>query len=249
MTHENDTIPKGLCQCGCGGLTRIAAKTDTRQGLIKGKPKAYIKGHRERKDARPLIPCACCGKLFRRKRENRNCSKACSLQPPALIDGDPTSESVKVPLSGGMFALIDRADADRVGMYRWHASKSDARWYARTKISGAGTYLHRFILNAHDPKSPVDHENGDGLDCRRANIRISTTSQNMANTSKRRGNNPYKGVHRARSLRSPWKAEITHNYRSIHLGQFATPEDAARAYDAKARELFGEFARLNFPDE
>lgn len=47
--------------------------------------------------------------------------------------------------------------------------------------------------------------------------------------------------------RSKWAAEITHNRRHIHLGRFTSPEDAARAYDRKARELHGEFACLNFP--
>ncbi len=33
----------------------------------------------------------------------------------------------------------------------------------------------------------------------------------------------------------------------IYLGRFAREEDAAMAYDEKARELYGEFARTNFP--
>lgn len=54
-------------------------------------------------------------------------------------------------------------------------------------------------------------------------------------------------LERARSGR--WTASIVHGYKQRHLGTFQTAEDAARAYDAKAVELFGEFAWLNFPGE
>ena len=63
--------------------------------------------------------------------------------------------------------------------------------------------------------------------------------------SARTGALPYKGVVRSRN---GWVARIGHEREVRYLGYFATEEDAARAYDAAARELRGEFARLNFPD-
>jgi hypothetical protein len=105
-------------------------------------------------------------------------------------------------------------------------------------------YLHRFILGITDPKIRVDHQDGDGLNCRRSNIRVSTPSLNTANAGKRPGSNPYKGVLKRGSR---WIARIKVNYTSRHLGTFDTPEEAARAYDRAAVETFGEFARLNFP--
>lgn len=46
-----------------------------------------------------------------------------------------------------------------------------------------------------------------------------------------------------------WRARIGYKGKQILLGYHSTPEEAARAYDAKAKELRGEFARLNFPEE
>jgi len=52
----------------------------------------------------------------------------------------------------------------------------------------------------------------------------------------------FKGVH---AQGSRWIASITHNRQLIHIGMFKTAKDAANAYDAKAVELFGEFALTN----
>lgn len=46
---------------------------------------------------------------------------------------------------------------------------------------------------------------------------------------------------------SKWYAYITFEGKRTHIGAFATAEEAAKAYDAEAIKLFGEFAQLNFP--
>jgi hypothetical protein len=92
----------------------------------------------------------------------------------------------------------------------------------------------------------VDHVNLDTLDHRRVNLRLCTCRENHFNRRKYgNGSSGYKGVSWYRPYRK-WRVYATKDGRTHHLGYFDTKADAARAYDAKARELFGEFARCNF---
>ncbi len=106
--------------------------------------------------------------------------------------------------------------------------------------------LHRMIMRPGEGLV-VDHIDGNAMNCVRQNMRCCTHQQNMWN--RRRGINNasgFVGVSRARRD-TRWRACIQHNNKTIHLGMHTTPEDAARAYDAKCLELSGEFAVLNFP--
>ena len=105
--------------------------------------------------------------------------------------------------------------------------------------------MHRLILGC-GPGEEVDHRNGNGLDNRRGNLRPATHALNQANVRRVRAKSGFKGVSRwVRPSPRPWRAHITVKGRMKFLGAFATPEEAARAYDAAARELFGEFACTN----
>jgi len=97
----------------------------------------------------------------------------------------------------------------------------------------------------------VDHKNGDGLDNRLKNIRRATQGENNANSRKQRRSTSslYKGVYSprdaARRYKRPWRGQLKHEGRVIWTQCFATEAEAARAYNSKAIEVFGEFARLN----
>ena len=97
----------------------------------------------------------------------------------------------------------------------------------------------------------VDHKNGNGLDNRRKNLRICTMSENMMNRGKTKVHSgKFKGVYDCGdSKTNPYTAKIQKDGKVYHLGHYKTPEEAAKTYDAKAKELHGEFGRLNFPED
>lgn len=92
----------------------------------------------------------------------------------------------------------------------------------------------------------VDHENRDTLDNQRLNLRICTNRQNQANARVRSDNTSgYKGVCWNKGT-GKWKAQMTNgNGKRLCIDYFPTAIEAARAYDAEALRLHGEFALTN----
>lgn len=159
----------------------------------------------------------------------------------------------EIPLTQGKVAIVDAEDFDFVSRFKWHTLRSkNGRYYAARKVRIEGTdytiLMHRFLLNAPSGKD-IDHVNRNGLDNQRHNLRLCTRSENNRNSLKRNtGKSRFKGVswHGAGNL---WKVRIYIDHKQISLGYSRCEEEAARAYDFAALNLFGEFARLNFPKE
>lgn len=156
-------------------------------------------------------------------------------------------QNVCIPLTNGGEAQIDPGDVEKVSAFCWYGVIRNGVRYARIAASGKAVYLHHLILPAVRGMT-VDHKNGDGLDNRRSNLRYATHSQNSRNAKKRDNLSGYKGVS-WHDKANRWHARIWTGEKSRHLGLFDFPEDAADAYDTAARELYGEFARVNFPQE
>jgi hypothetical protein len=90
----------------------------------------------------------------------------------------------------------------------------------------------------------VDHRDLDRTNNRWNNLRRATRSTNAANTRRQRNNTSgFKGVYPHHKT-GRWYAQIRKDGRGYYLGSFATPQAAHEAYAAAARELFGEFARV-----
>jgi hypothetical protein len=139
----------------------------------------------------------------------------------------------------------EEATGEVLSLKKWRAVKvSNGRFYA---VSGHRMVsMHRLILGI-PPGACVDHKDGDGLNNRRINLRAATYSQNGINRGRPRNNTSgFKGVTRHSRTSKFWKAGIEINRKTVYLGRFQTAEEAARAYDSKAYEVFGEFAVLNF---
>ena len=156
----------------------------------------------------------------------------------------------KISLTMGKTAIVDDCDFEELNKYKWHAFKCRNTFYAQRGIRKNGKRtsicMHRQLLQIPD-NFQIDHINGNGLDNRKENLRICTCSQNRMNSKKYKTNTTgYRGV-------SPggkkFEARIQLNEKTFYLGRFSCRLMAACIYDAKAKELFGEFARLNFPDK
>ena len=162
----------------------------------------------------------------------------------------------EIRLTSGHVVLVDEEDFDWLSEYRWYpyrrSGNPDPAYAQRSLKNEEGRYqgelMHRVIMGLPTGLH-VDHINGDGLDNRRSNLRVATPHQNAVNSKARTGNftSRYRGVCLCAG-KTRWEATIYINHQRIRLGWFVSEVEAARAYDAKAREIFGEFARLNFPE-
>jgi hypothetical protein len=140
--------------------------------------------------------------------------------------------------------IVDAEDAWLLTKYKWYPKWNKYTYYARTFIDGKQAFLHRMLLKP-EGKLQIDHKNFNGLDNQKANLRICTASQNSRCTRKlKERTSKYKGV--SKIPNGKWRAIITLYGKQVPLGCFILEEEAAKAYDAKAKELFGEFAYLNF---
>lgn len=156
--------------------------------------------------------------------------------------------TVEVPLTRGQVALVDEEDAPAVLAHKWYTRRVRHAFYAARSLPRVGGVRREQRLHTFLTGWPlVDHVNGNGLDNRRANLRPATNAENMRNRRRYANNTSgFKGVTFDKA-KGRWKAQIRLDGRRRYIGRYDTAEEAARAYDAAARELHGEFARLNFP--
>lgn len=160
----------------------------------------------------------------------------------------------RIPLTQGQYAIVDPDDFERLNKHKWHAKKFKNSYYAARSVRIAAkrrvpVQMHREIIDPPDHLY-VDHINRNGLDNRKANLRLATCAQNVINRAiiKRR-NSPskYKGV-TWHKHRKKWQAQICYDGKHKTVGYFDDEFEAAKTYDQAAKKHHGEFAVLNFPD-
>jgi hypothetical protein len=169
---------------------------------------------------------------------------------------------MKLPLVGkhgaGKFALVDGDyDGEYLSQYRWYYEPHNG--YAYTMIQHGQSkprhrekvYLHHLAGGMPPRGMWTDHKNRIKLDCRSCNLRWVSPSRSALNRRYTTGKTGYRGVHRNASIvngkryvSSKWSAVCQSRY----IGSYPTAEEAAKAYDEKANQLWGPDAVLNFPD-
>jgi hypothetical protein len=200
-----------------------------------------------------LYDCFCCS-----VREDAGCTCTPYQCPDCLLcsidcecrardaNEDENGQTV-IPLTKGMFAIVDPEDVELLSAHKWHASKSQGAYYASAGIYVDGEQVHQTMhrLVKNNPEGLyIDHINGNTLDNRKSNLRVCTPTENRINSKVRKDNKSgYKGVHQRGNR---WWAELVSKGKRYRFGSFLTPEDAAKAYDRAARKYHGEFARTNF---
>lgn len=139
-------------------------------------------------------------------------------------------------------ALVSDEDFEELSKYKWHLHTTRFGDYART--SSPKRYMHTFLMNPEHGYE-IDHQDGDGLNNQRSNMRICTSSQNKANQNVRSDNvSGFKGVSWDKS-RGKWLVQTHYRGKSKYIGRFTDKLEAARVYNETVIDLFGEFAKVN----
>lgn len=155
-----------------------------------------------------------------------------------------------IELSRGFKTAVDDEEYKQLNEDKWYAhTDSKGFTYAVRTVWVNGKHsmvrMHRIILNA--PKGSLgDHINGDTLDNQKHNLRLVTCQQNSQNRiANKNSTSKFMGVSWNSRVKR-WATQITHNRKHFWLGFFDDEKVAAKIYNEKAKELFGDFAKLNF---
>lgn len=130
--------------------------------------------------------------------------------------------------------------------YKWHVNSTG---YIEGTVEGKILKLHRYIMNATEDQI-VEHIDKNKLNNVTENLRFTTFS--ISNHTKKinykNKSSKYTGV-RLHKTRNKWMSEIYKDKKCYFIGYFENENDAAMAYNNKAKELYGEFAKLNIINE
>lgn len=152
--------------------------------------------------------------------------------------------TIKLFKPSGKMTVVDLRGWFEIQKWSWWALTAGGYVLVGTskKDGGIRKYLHRILMNA-DSRRLVDHINRIRHDNRLANLRLVDRVQNATNSINRRNRLGFRGI---KKLNGKYQARINARGLCYCLGVYNTPEEAAKAYDEKAKEIHGDFAVLNF---
>lgn len=154
----------------------------------------------------------------------------------------------EVVMNNGRSFVVDDEDFELINQHRWRPDKDG---YPRTSFRNEGKFIdkriNRFIMeqHSHDIKGKiVDHKDGNILDNRKSNLRVTDKKGNAWNkTRKVETTSPYRGVRKVGD--NKWIANVIINYEFIRIGTFTNEEACANAYNYHAKKFYGEYGFLN----
>ena len=135
-----------------------------------------------------------------------------------------------IQLSKDFTAIVDDDSVTHLEKYKWHVTNQ--------------TGTQRYYANGEIPaRKEIDHISRDTLDNRLINLRVASRSENNVNSKVRCDNTTgYKGVYYVKGRGTPYWAYVKRNGKRYGLGMYKTAEEASKAYQQKAKELYGDFA-------
>jgi len=173
-------------------------------------------------------------------------------------------------------SIVDEIDYVWMIEYNWYSAKKNSiytPYWAVTRSQYVSPNKNHTVLMAREVLEAklelemvdleVDHINGCSLDNRRSNLRLATRKQNHANQKKPKVRkskidltliSKYKGVriNRLSNGSLSYRANVDMEWlkeRGLNTGICTFEMEAAKMYDEFAKCKFGEFARLNFPEQ
>ncbi len=154
-----------------------------------------------------------------------------------------------IPLTQGKFAVVDDEDYDWLMQWKWFAVKRKGGFVAvrnssRTQGKRKKILMHRLIMDCPDTLQ-IDHIHHVTLDNRKTQLRTCSNQENARNRIPyKHCSSRFKGVYWVKQ-KQRWRARIIVDDHHQYLGLFVNEIDAAKAYNKRAIELFGEFAYPN----
>lgn len=167
-----------------------------------------------------------------------------------------------------VFATVAHTQVDdqffaHLSQWRWFLKEHERKdrsllqYAVRQEFDATGKkvhiLLHRIVLELAglDPGASPHHIDHDGLNNQLSNLSPGNSHRNQMSRVKSLGTSLYRGVNWNKSKRK-WKARIclgdgSKRGKQLSLGYFSSEAEAARAYDAAARQHFGDRANPNFP--
>jgi hypothetical protein len=167
------------------------------------------------------------------------------IQLPCIL----TYMRLEILLTQGQVAVVDECDHAELSRHNWYAqwSARSQTFYAARRIRDGGKrrviYMHRQIMGSPEGFD-IDHRDKNGLHNWRDNLRAATRAQNTQSARSTRNTSGFRGVRKTKDPRYKHKTFLTRivfQNKSVFLGCFETAEQASEVYEAKAKELFGEF--------